>query len=64
MSGRKLRKEGYLYAKLIEPPTSMRRLSAVAIKSNRHGFEAWRNAYLTLRFNTNKSFFLIKYSIF
>jgi hypothetical protein len=67
MSGRKLRKEGYLYAKLIELPTAMKRFSAVALKTHRHGFEAWQSAYITLRFNTNKSsflFLLIKYSIF
>jgi hypothetical protein len=49
MSGRKLRKEGYLYVKLVEPSTTMRRLSTVAHKNPRHGFEAWQNAYVTLR---------------
>jgi len=52
MSGRKLRKEGQLYAKLAELPTAMRRISAAAtLKPNRHGFETWRNAYVTLRLN-------------
>lgn len=51
MSGRKLRKEGYLTVMLVEQPTTMRRLSSVALKVQRHGFESWRNAYVTLRFD-------------
>lgn len=50
MSGRKLRKEGHLYTKLVESPTPMRRLSAATLKSHRQPFEAWRNAYVTLRY--------------
>lgn len=53
MSGRKLRKEGYLTVLLIEPPTTMRRLSAATMKVQRHGFETWRKAYVTLRFDRN-----------
>lgn len=64
MSGRKLRKEGYLYAKLVESPTAMRRLTAATLKTPRHGFETWRNAHITLRFNTTNSFSLIKDFIF
>jgi hypothetical protein len=62
MSGRKLRKEGYLYTKLIEPPTAMRRLGAATLKSHRPPFESWRNAYVTLRFEIINSFlFFIKF---
>jgi hypothetical protein len=62
MSGRKLRKEGYLDAKLIETPTAIRRISAAAtLKSQRHGYETWNNAYVTLRYNKSHSSF---YSIF
>ncbi|CAF4244736.1 unnamed protein product, partial [Adineta steineri] len=49
MSGRKLRKEGSLHVKLIEPPTPIRLLSAATLKSHRQPFETWRNAYVTLR---------------
>jgi hypothetical protein len=49
MSGRQLRKEGYLHIKLVEPPTTMRRLGAATLKTHRHPFETWRNAYVTLR---------------
>ncbi|CAF3547720.1 unnamed protein product [Rotaria sordida] len=49
MSGRKLRKEGFLHTKLVEPATAMRRLGAATLKSHRHSFETWRNAYVTLR---------------
>ncbi len=57
MSGRKLRKEGYLYVKLVEQATPIRRISAVTIKSQRHGFESWQNGYVTLRFNYYSSLF-------
>jgi hypothetical protein len=50
MSGRKLRKEGYLHTKLVEPPTAMRLLTAATLKSHRQPFETWRNAYVTLRY--------------
>lgn len=50
MSGRKLRKEGVLYTKLIEPSTTMRRLGAATLKSHRTPFESWREAYVTLRY--------------
>lgn len=50
MSGRKLRKEGYLEAKLLESGIAMRRLSVATLKVNKHGFESWHNAYVTLRF--------------
>ncbi|CAF1240206.1 unnamed protein product [Adineta ricciae] len=49
MSGRKLRKEGSLYVKLVEPPTAIKRLSAATLKSHRQPFEIWRNVYVTLR---------------
>ena len=49
MSGRKLRKEGYLYCKLVEQSTGIKRLSQATMKSQRHGFESWQNAYVTLR---------------
>ena len=49
MSGRKLRKEGSLYVKLVEPPTAIKRLSAATLKSHRQPFENWRNVYVTLR---------------
>ncbi|UJR36230.1 hypothetical protein I4U23_028962 [Adineta vaga] len=49
MSGRKLRKEGHLFTKLVEPPSAMKRLSAATLKSHRQPFEGWRNAYVTLR---------------
>ncbi|CAF2400115.1 unnamed protein product [Rotaria sp. Silwood2] len=49
MSGRKLRKEGFLYTKLVESATAIRRLGAATLKSHRHSFETWRNAYITLR---------------
>ncbi|CAF4488117.1 unnamed protein product [Rotaria sp. Silwood1] len=49
MSGRKLRKEGFLYTKLVEPGTTIRRLGAATLKSHRYSFETWRNAYVTLR---------------
>ncbi len=51
MSGRKLRKEGYLFAKLVESPSAMRRISAAAMKTQRHGFETWKSGYITLRLN-------------
>jgi len=60
MSGRKLRKEGYLYVKLIEQPTAIRRISAATMKTQRHGFETWQNGYVTLRF-TYQFFVLIEY---
>ncbi|CAF5197690.1 unnamed protein product, partial [Rotaria magnacalcarata] len=49
MSGRQLRKEGMLYTKLVEPATAIRRLGNATLKSHRHPFETWRNAYVTLR---------------
>jgi hypothetical protein len=57
MSGRKLRKEGYLYTKLVESPTTMRRLGAATLKSHRQPFETWRNAYVTLRYSSTNSCF-------
>lgn len=53
MSGRKLRKDGHLSVMLVESPTAMRRLSTTALKTHRHGFESYRNAYVTLRFDFN-----------
>lgn len=58
MSGRKLRKEGYLSVMLIEQPTAMRRLSTTTMKTQRHGFEKYRNAYVTLRFVSNSLYSL------
>jgi hypothetical protein len=49
MSGRKLRKEGYLSTKLVMPPTAIQRLTAATLKSHRSTFETWKNAYVTLR---------------
>ena len=49
MSGRKLRKEGYLSTKLVVAPTAMRRFTAATLKSHRSAFETWTNAYVTLR---------------
>jgi hypothetical protein len=57
MSGRKLRKEGYLQVKLVEQPTAIRRISQATMKTPRHGFEAWKDGYVTLRFNRNSSSF-------
>ena len=54
MSGRQLRKEGYLSAKLVEQPSAIKRLGAATIKSYRHGFESWNNAYVTLRFDLHR----------
>lgn len=50
MSGRILRKEGHLYAKLVEASTPMKRLSAATMQKHRAPFEIWRNAYVTLRY--------------
>ena len=49
MSGRILRKEGHLYAKLVEASTPMKRLSAATMQKHRAPFDIWRNAYVTLR---------------
>ncbi|CAF4190031.1 unnamed protein product, partial [Rotaria magnacalcarata] len=38
-----------LYTKLVEPATAIRRLGNATLKSHRHPFETWRNAYVTLR---------------
>jgi len=48
MSGRQMKKEGYLLARLIEQ-SNPSRLWAVATRSQRHGFESWKEAYVTLR---------------
>ena len=58
MSGRKLRKEGYLQVKLLETPTTIQRLSAVTLKSHRSPLESWRNAYVTLRYGVELFFSL------
>lgn len=60
MSGRKLRKEGYLYTKLVEPASTMKRLSAATLKSHRQPLEVWRNAYVTLRYRARASLLLSK----
>jgi hypothetical protein len=51
MSGRKLRKEGYLQAKLLESPSAMQRISAATLKTHRSPLESWKNAYITLRYD-------------
>lgn len=56
MSGRKLRKEGVLQVKLVEPANAIRILGAATLKSHRHPFETWRSAYVTLRYNNNTKF--------
>lgn len=58
MSGRKLRKEGYLYVKLNEQANTIRRIGAATMKLQRHGFEAWHSGYVTLRFIEHSSFSL------
>lgn len=55
MSGRKLRKEGVLQVKLVEPANAIRILGAATLKSHRHPFETWRSAYVTLRYNNNNN---------
>ena len=51
MNGRKLRKEGHLFVKLLERSSSKFLLSAAAAALNADSspFESWRNAYVTLR---------------
>lgn len=64
MSGRQLRKEGYLSVRLIEQPNAIRRFGATAMKIHRHGFESWRDAYVTLRFQLKSIFVIILWRFF